>query len=133
MNPQETPKHKENYGFKSLNAPPITPELKPFEDGLLQLIQNTEFRTTTNNFQKDLRKQVKKIEHDPNLIIPADKTSNYHKMPPQRYQELLEKNIQKEYKKVDQQTIKKATTKYCHTRVQLGNFSYACKLDHEVV
>ena len=58
LNPQETPKHKENYGFKSLNAPPITPELKPFEDGLLHLIQNTEFRTTTNNFQKELRKEV---------------------------------------------------------------------------
>ena len=92
---------KENYGFKSLIAPPRTPELRPFEDSLLHLIQNIEFSTISNPYLNTLKNEVKKIEKDPNLIISADKTSNFYKMKPQKYQELLEKNIQKEYKKMN--------------------------------
>ena len=57
LNPQETPVHKENYGFKSIKAPPITPDLKPFEDGILNLVQNVEFKYLSNNFQENLKKK----------------------------------------------------------------------------
>ena len=53
-----------------------------------------------------------KIEKCNKLIIPADKTSNHYKMAPQKYQELLEKNIQKEYKKVSKETINKVNTSH---------------------
>ena len=112
LNPRDTPNMKENYGFKSLNAPPRTPELRPFEDSLLHLIQNIEFSTISNPYLNTLKNEVKKIEKDPNLIISADKTSNFYKMKPQKYQELLEKNIHKEYKKMNQTAINKVNTSH---------------------
>ena len=76
LNPQNTPQHKENYGFKSLRAPQLTPDmhahLKPFEDGILNLVQNIQCSNKTNNFQNKLKNEVKTIENEPNLIIPAD-------------------------------------------------------------
>ena len=62
LNPRDTPNMKENYGFKSLNAPPRTPELRPFEDSLLHLIQNIEFSTISNPYLNTLKNEVKKIE-----------------------------------------------------------------------
>ena len=112
LNPRDTPNMKENYGFKSLNAPPRTPELRPFEDSLLHLIQNIEFSTISNPYLNTLKNEVKKIEKDPNLIISADKTSNFYKMKPEKYQELLEKNIHKEYKKMNQMAINKVNTSH---------------------
>ena len=122
LNPQDTPVHKENYGFKSIRAPPITNDLKPFEDGILNLVQNVEFSHISNNFQKNLKKEVKNIQNEPNLIISADKTSNHYKMSPNSYKSLLDKNIQKEYKKVDQKNVAKVNNKHKEL---------VCKLDIE--
>ena len=54
LNPPEIPNKKENYNFKSIRAPKAAADLKPFEDGILHLVQNIEFRTISNNFQKKI-------------------------------------------------------------------------------
>ena len=63
-------------------------------------------------FSKQTKNEVKTIENEPNLIIPADKTSNFYKMEPQSYQTLLDINIQKEYRKADQNAIKKVNNNH---------------------
>ena len=85
-------------------------------------MKNVEFKYLPNNFQENLKKEVKNIENEPNLIISADKTSNHYKMPAQSYKSLLDKNIQKEYKKVDQKTVDKVNSKHKEL---------VCKLDIE--
>ena len=101
-------------------TPEMYTHLKPFEDGILNLVQNIEFSGKTIDFQNKLKNEVKKIENEPNLLIAADKTSNFYKMQPQSYQNLLDKNIQKEYRKADQNTINK---------VNKNHKDLVCKLD----
>ena len=42
-----------------------------------------------------------KIRGSNDLLIKADKTSNYYRMKPENYEELLHNNITKTYKKID--------------------------------
>ena len=76
LNPTESTA-KETYGFKSRNSPPRINELIPFEDGMLNLIQNIEFKDVKCNFQNEMNSDIKnKIKKPDRLLIPADKTTN---------------------------------------------------------
>ena len=59
LNPDLRMDHKETYGFISTKLPPIIPELKEFENDLVDLIQNIKFRHAPNDFQNKLRKRYK--------------------------------------------------------------------------
>ena len=50
---------------------------------------------------------IKNIKNDGKVYVAADKTSNFYKMDPERYTELLENNITKEYKKVGEKVVDK--------------------------
>ena len=106
LKPETKPTPKETYGFKSITPAPTVPLLKPFEDGLTDLVKNVKFGRKPNHFQQQLKKEEKKIKSDPLLLIKADKSNNYYKMESEKYNELLEKEIQKEYKKVTPIEIK---------------------------
>ena len=58
-------------------------------------------------------KQVdfKDLEKEAKMIIAADKTNNYYKVKNDDYDELLDKNITKDYKKAPRQAFKKTVTK----------------------
>ena len=47
---KKRPKAKETYGFKSSKSPPTVPELKEFEDGMLNIVQNVKFRRHIKEF-----------------------------------------------------------------------------------
>ena len=68
LNPNEKPS-KETYGFKSIRAPPQIKELKQFEDRILTLIRNIEFRPYTNNFQEKLKRDIKEIEESDDFLL----------------------------------------------------------------
>ena len=53
---------KNNYGFKSRNFPTVVPELVNFENDLILMVENVEFRKRISNFQKTLREDVEKIK-----------------------------------------------------------------------
>ena len=46
---------KETYGFNSSKCPPIVDELSDFENELMFLAKNIEFRNINNSFQKKLK------------------------------------------------------------------------------
>ena len=83
------------------NVPPNYPELKNllknFQDNLYNLIKEIEFRDHTNTFQNKLKHDVKKIKHEENVLIKADKTTNYYKMKKTDYIEHMNRNITKDY------------------------------------
>ena len=58
LNPNKNKNKKETYGFPSTKSPPNIPELKLFEDGILDLIQNSRKQVTIfkQNFQRNLMK-----------------------------------------------------------------------------
>ena len=70
------------------------------------MIKNIEFdEKKTNPFQEKLKAEINEIRNEPKLIIAADKTSNFYKVSSQSYSSLLERNIQKEYKKEKTQNV----------------------------
>ena len=60
-----------------------------------------EFSDQTNDFQRELRKDMKSVKDDSHLTIKADKTTNFYKMKPGDYKDLVDRNVQKSYKKAD--------------------------------
>ena len=52
-----------------------------------------------NELQKKLKEDVDMIKRKAEMIIPADKTGNHYAVPYEKYEELLEKPIHKDYKK----------------------------------
>ena len=98
---------KETFGFKSTNPPPPIRELAAFEDDLHKLVKDIEFRPVRNNFQNDLKAQIRKIHESQDVIIKADKSKNLYSVPIQEYNVLLENNITTEYKKTNDERINK--------------------------
>ena len=99
LHPEIKPEQKQTFGFNSTkNAPPV-PELKELEEGMLNLVQNVDFKQTNNTLQQQLEKDKNDINNDSRLLIAADKTNNFYKVEPDHYSELLKNNITKDYKK----------------------------------
>ncbi len=109
LNPEITTEQKETYGFKSTKSPPSIPELKEFENGMLHLVQNIEFNNSTSQFQKKLSKDAQIIKQSDKLYVAADKTTNFYKLQPDKYEQLLEQNITKDYKKVTTSSVESHT------------------------
>ena len=86
---------KETYGFKSTKNPPPVEELKDFEDDMLKMIQSVKFKQVNNPFLKKLKEDTDHIKNEPKLLIAADKTTNFYKLEPSTYNELIEKKRHK--------------------------------------
>ena len=98
--PTDNPKpHTNYYGFKSPNSAKKVNELVAFEKDLNHLISSLEYTDYKNPFQKQLQRDVKKINNSPNLFIQADKTSNLYEIDPETYKNLLQDNVTQCYKK----------------------------------
>ena len=109
LNPNQTENSKETYGFNTTTAPPPIKELKSFQDGLIDLAKNIKFEKVNNQFQNQLKDDLKNIRWEDRIIVSADKTRNHYKMDKQRYKDFLNNNITKDYKKVDEEVINEIT------------------------
>ena len=107
LNPHLVTKGKETFGFNSNRAPPPVKELVEFRKDLVKLIQNIKFRKRSNQFLTTLKKEMRKISDQKELIVPADKTTNKYLLPPGKYMDLLEREIQKNYKKEYPENVEK--------------------------
>ena len=102
----------ETYGFKSPFEPKRPPETHEFTEKIVDLVQNLEFYskgTSKDEFQTKLASDVKEIKRDEKMYISADKTTNIYKMNPNTYNQLVDQNIQKDYKKTSIEEAKKIT------------------------
>ena len=88
------------YGFKSSRKAPPNNELKLFEKDLYDMVRNIQFRPVKNDFQKELKEDIRKIKNTENLIVQADKTTNLYEVSKDTYDKLMVEHISKDYKKV---------------------------------
>jgi len=93
LNPDTTSLPKETYGFKLTKSPPPIEELKDFEDNMLKIIQSVKFKQVNNPFLNKLKEDTDRIKNEPKLLIATDKTTNFYKLEPSAYNDLLKKNI----------------------------------------
>ena len=101
LNPSETQKEKETYGFRTQITAPQIQELNNFEKGLANLISNIKFTKWRTDFQRELKQKVQEINKCNQALVNADKTSNIYIVSKNQYSKLLDKNICKDYKKVN--------------------------------
>ena len=99
-----------SFGFKSQATPPQNKHLNAFEDDMYEMVRSIEFRHLSDEFQKQLTADIKKINETKSLIIPADKTTNMYSMSVDDYQKLLTENISSTYKKCDDAIVKSINT-----------------------
>ena len=97
--PPEQKPTKETYGFRTTKSPPPIDELREFEGRMLEIVQHIEFKHSTCKFQQQLSRDTKKIHNDKELLIPADKSTNFYRVKPASYNRLLHSSINKSYKK----------------------------------
>ena len=113
----------EKYGFKTMKCPPSHPDLKNFENDLLDLIQNITFKPTRNDFQTKLREDIQTINASKNAFVPADKTRNFYELSKSEYDKLYEENITNTYMKDLNSTYDTINTeaKEIATKLKLGD------------
>ena len=63
--------------------------------------------------------EVKRISSKKELIVPADKTTNSYLVPVKNYQGLIQKEIQKNYRKVAPKVVQKVENEHLETAIDL--------------
>ena len=120
LNPSTISNTKDTYGFKSAKNPPPVEELKEFENSMLKMIQSTNFKRFNSSFLNKLKDDAIKIKNETKLLIAADKTTNFYKLEPSAYNDLLEQNITKSYKKAQPDTVQAIHAENKNITTKLG-------------
>ena len=84
------------------------------------LISSVKFKQANNSFLNKLKEDTELIRNEPKLLIAADKTTNFYKLDPATYNDLLEKNITKSYKKAEPETTRAIRTENKNIATRLG-------------
>ena len=102
LNPTQSRQNKETFGFNTTTPPPKVTELDELQDMLFDLVVGIKFKKFSNEFQTKLKEDIKNMAKENKMIVAADKTHNFYKVTKEKYDKLLEKNINKDYKKTDE-------------------------------
>ena len=108
LNPSKKTKTKNNFKFKSISpAPSNITQLKHFEEKFANMLKSIQFGRHSNHFLQQLKKDEKDIKSETKIHIKADKSNNFYKMEGDSYKKLVEKEVQKEYRKAEKNEIDK--------------------------
>ena len=90
---------KDNYGFKTVKCPSSVKELASFENDMMDMIKNLEFKSVNNKFQSKLTSDIRKIRESNILFVSADKSRNIYKVSKDSYERIMHENVTKTYRK----------------------------------
>ena len=99
------------FELKTSKCPLQIQDMKDFENDLLKLIENIQFRTASDEFSNTLIEDINKIRSSDKLLVSADKTQNYHEITTETYNKILHDNITKTYKNAHPSLPKKINMK----------------------
>ena len=71
---------KENFCFKTVKCPSSVKEFVPFENNMMEMIKNLEFKRVHNEFQSILNNDIRETHRSNNLFISPDKSRNIYRM-----------------------------------------------------
>ena len=120
LNPGTISNTKDTYGLKSTKNPLPVKELKKLKNDMLKMIQSPKFKHINNPFLEKLKEDAIKIKNETKLLIAADKTTNFYKLEPPTYNDLLEQNITKSYKKAQPDTVQAIHAENKNIATKLG-------------
>ena len=102
LHPEKLSKERTNtYGFKSGKFPKSVEcdALKGFENDLMDMVKNMEFRDIRCSYQNQLKREKWRIRQSKHLILESDKTGNLYEVDKATYTKLLTDEVTKTYKK----------------------------------
>ena len=67
----------------------------------MDMIKNLEFKRVNNEFQSNLRNDIRQIHRSNNLFVSEDKFRNIYKVSKASYERMMLENVTKTYKKRD--------------------------------
>ena len=105
--------NKENYGENFM-------DIKHFVSRIYRIVRITKFKKYTNEYQEELKKTLAEIKECKDLIIKADKTKNFYKVPREDYQKMLQDAISQEYKKTDSDLLDEVNVEAVRIASSLG-------------
>ena len=101
----------ESYGFATLAKAPACKELRAFEDDLIGMIRDIKTKPYDNPLQRRMKEDLQTLgQMNDQVVVPSDKTGNYFLMDVHEYQQKLELEIRRSYKKVDHGIIEDIDT-----------------------
>ena len=93
------------YGLKSNKPAPPVKELSAFEEDLVKMAENIQFRQVRDHFLSTLSSDSKVINRSQNIIVFADKTGNLYERKAEQYNKLLHENVTAIYKLTNEQAL----------------------------
>ena len=104
-----------NFGFNSLNKPPPDKDLENFENDFLDLVSpiNIVYRKVEDDFQKELKTEVRNINNSDKVMVFADKTKNIYHVPVDTYQKQVTDSITSDYRKCDPAKVDAVNSEAC--------------------
>ena len=99
MSRNEDSPHPENYGLPTSKCPGQVKEMVQFENDLILLAKNLQFKKVSNDFQKRLKSDMKAMQESGKTLTPADKTTNMYRLAPEEYSRLKHNAVTSKYKK----------------------------------
>ena len=102
-----TSNNQHSRTFPTRRSAPSDNKLVKFEDALYKIINNIKFKTYTNNFQNNMKKDLNKIETSNKLFVFADKSNNLYKVNKANYEKILNNKVSSAYKLSNKNTINK--------------------------
>ena len=98
----------ETFGFNTTRSPPRDKDLDKFEEKFFDLISpnNLKYKPVNNQFQTDLKNDVRRFQNSDKVTVFGDKTKNLYHVPVNEYQKKLHDSITTEYEKCDPVRIK---------------------------
>ena len=120
---------KDSYGFKTVKCSSSVKELVSFEIDMMDMIKNLEFKRINNEFQLNLRNDIRQISRSNNLFISADKSRNICKVSKASYERVMHENVTKTYKKCNTNKSNSINFKAKQIAGKLKIFDHVQKLD----
>ena len=75
---------KLTYGFQTRHCPPIVEQLVDFENDLILMIKNIQFKKSNDSFQNKLKEDINEIRNSNKIFVAADKSRNIYKLEKRR-------------------------------------------------
>ena len=128
---------KENFGFETVKYPSSVKDLVPFENDMMEMIKNLQFKGVHHEFQSILNNDIRAIHRSNDLFISAVKSRSIYRINKTRYEQLTHDNVTKtctnnKTKTIDIKAKKIASKLKLEDRIQIldDNDTYISIKDH---
>ena len=93
---------KDYFGLKTPRSAPHDPELDEFERRLYNMVTQIKFRKVRmSKLNREMKSILKMIHQKKMITVKSDKTSNFFLVKPEDYYKLMNRELNKQYKKDD--------------------------------